>query len=66
VEFRILKRRGKKMKSRLTTLDLRRADFGLLRNLLSRIPWQTVLERRKVQISWWVFSSSEPKNGPSQ
>lgn len=37
---------GKKAK-RITTLDFRRADFGLFRDLLGRVSWKTVLGRRE-------------------
>ncbi|GAB0180275.1 hypothetical protein GRJ2_000492800 [Grus japonensis] len=37
VEFRIL-RAVRRAHSKLTTLDFRRADFGLFRDLLGRIP----------------------------
>ena len=29
---------------KLTTLDLRREDFGLFRDMLSRVPWDKALE----------------------
>ncbi|GAB0204060.1 protein Hook 3-like [Grus japonensis] len=48
VEFRIL-RAGRRVKSKLTTLDFRRADFGLFRDLLGRVPWDKALEGREVQ-----------------
>lgn len=48
VEFRILKGGGK-AKTKITAVDLRRADFGIFRDLLRRIPWETVLESRVVQ-----------------
>lgn len=45
VKFRIL--RGQKAaKSRITTLGFRKADLGLFRDLVGRIPWEIVLERR--------------------
>ncbi|GAB0180961.1 nucleoside diphosphate kinase 6 [Grus japonensis] len=37
VEFKIL-RTVRREHSKLTTLDLRRADFGVFRNLLGRVP----------------------------
>jgi len=43
VEFRTL-RAGRRVKSRLTTLDFRRADFGLFKYLLRRVPWDKALE----------------------
>ncbi|GAB0203482.1 hypothetical protein GRJ2_002813800 [Grus japonensis] len=54
VEFRIL-RAARKAHSKLTTLDFRRADFGLFRDLLGRIPWDKALEGRGAQDSWLVF-----------
>ncbi|GAB0202575.1 mitochondrial enolase superfamily member 1 [Grus japonensis] len=54
VEFRIL-RAARRVCSKLTTLDLRRADFGLFRDLLGRIPWDKALEGRGAQDSWLIF-----------
>ncbi|GAB0177853.1 hypothetical protein GRJ2_000250600 [Grus japonensis] len=54
VEFRIL-RAAKKVHSKLTTLDFRRAGFGLFRDLLGRKPWDKVLEGRGPQDSWLIF-----------
>ncbi|PKU33403.1 rna-directed dna polymerase from mobile element jockey-like [Limosa lapponica baueri] len=45
VELRIL-RGGNKANGRITTPNFRRADFSLCRDLLGRIPWETVLESR--------------------
>ncbi|GAB0175730.1 hypothetical protein GRJ2_000038200 [Grus japonensis] len=45
VEFRILRGRSRAI-SRITTLDFRRATFGLFKDLLGRIPWIKVLEGR--------------------
>lgn len=46
-ELRIL-REGSKANSRMTTLKVRRTDFDLFRNLLRKIPWNTILKRRGV------------------
>ncbi|GAB0209035.1 mitochondrial enolase superfamily member 1 [Grus japonensis] len=54
VEFRIL-RAARRAHSKLTTLDFRRADFGLFRDLLGRIPWDRALEGRGAQDSWLIF-----------
>ncbi|GAB0204649.1 mitochondrial enolase superfamily member 1 [Grus japonensis] len=54
VEFRIL-RAVRRAHSKLTTLDFRRADFGLFRDLLGRIPWDKALEGRGAQDSWLIF-----------
>ena len=54
VEFKIL-RALRRAHSKLTTLDLRRADFGLFRDLLGRVPWDKALEGRGAQESWVIF-----------
>ncbi|GAB0176277.1 hypothetical protein GRJ2_000092900 [Grus japonensis] len=53
VEFRIL-RAARKVHSKLTTLDFRRADFGLFRDPLGRIPWDKALQGRGAQDSWLI------------
>jgi len=45
VEFRIL-RGGSRAISRIKTLDLRRANFGLFRGLLGEIPWARAFKGR--------------------
>ncbi|KFV00164.1 hypothetical protein N340_13736, partial [Tauraco erythrolophus] len=37
------------------TLDFRRADFGLLRDLLGRVSWDKALEGGGAQESWIIF-----------
>jgi len=54
VEFKIL-RVARGVRSKLPTLDFRRADFGLIEDLLGRIPWDKALEGRGAQESWSVF-----------
>jgi len=54
VEFRILCG-GSRAISRIKTLDLRRADFGLFNELLGGIPWAWALEGRGVQECWSQF-----------
>ncbi|GAB0179197.1 hypothetical protein GRJ2_000385000 [Grus japonensis] len=54
VKFKIL-RAARRARSKLTTLDFRRADFGLFRDLLGRVPWDKALEGRWAQDSWLVF-----------
>ncbi|GAB0186773.1 hypothetical protein GRJ2_001142600 [Grus japonensis] len=51
VESKIL-RAARRAHSKLTTLDFRRADFGLFRDLLGRLPWDKALEGRGAQESW--------------
>ncbi|GAB0193305.1 hypothetical protein GRJ2_001795800 [Grus japonensis] len=43
VEFKVL-RAVRRVHSKLTALDFRRADFGLSRDLLGRMPWDKALE----------------------
>ncbi|GAB0207984.1 hypothetical protein GRJ2_003264100 [Grus japonensis] len=54
VEIKIL-RAARRALSKLPTLDFRRADFGLFRDLLGRIPWDKALEGRGAQDSWLIF-----------
>ncbi|GAB0203845.1 hypothetical protein GRJ2_002850100 [Grus japonensis] len=54
VEFKIL-RAARRVRSKLTALDFRRADFGLFRDLLGRIPWDKALAGRGAQDSWLIF-----------
>ena len=54
VEFEIL-RVSKRVCSKFATLDFRRADFELLRELLGRVTWKKALEGRGAQESWLVF-----------
>ncbi|GAB0181505.1 hypothetical protein GRJ2_000615800 [Grus japonensis] len=54
VELKILKA-ARRAESKLTTLNFRRADFDLFRDLLGRVPWDKALEGRGAQESWLVF-----------
>ncbi|GAB0179892.1 hypothetical protein GRJ2_000454500 [Grus japonensis] len=54
VEFGIL-RAARRAHSKLTALAFRRADFGLFRDLLGRIPWDKALEGRGAQDIWLIF-----------
>ncbi|GAB0205822.1 mitochondrial enolase superfamily member 1 [Grus japonensis] len=54
VEFKIL-RAARRAHSKLLALDFSRADFGLFRNLLGRVPWDKALKGRGAQDSWLVF-----------
>jgi len=35
--------------SKTTTMDFQRADFGLFRTLVERVPWERVLKGKGVQ-----------------
>lgn len=54
MEFEILKA-PRKAHRKLTTLDFRRADFGLHRDLVCRVSWDKALEGRGAQESWLIF-----------
>ncbi|KAK4821662.1 LOW QUALITY PROTEIN: hypothetical protein QYF61_027130 [Mycteria americana] len=40
---------------RTATLDFQRADFGLFRRLVDRVPWEAVLKGKGVQEGWTFF-----------
>jgi len=54
VEFKFLTA-VRRAHSKFTTLDFKRADFGLFRDPLSRVPWDKMLEGRGAQESWLIF-----------
>ena len=54
VELKIL-RAVRGAHSKLTTLDFRRADFGLFRDLIGRVPWDKALKGRVARESWLIF-----------
>ena len=54
VEFRIL-HGGSKVMSRIKTLEFRRVNFDLFKELLGRILWVRALESRGVQESCLLF-----------
>ncbi|RMC21953.1 hypothetical protein DUI87_02824 [Hirundo rustica rustica] len=43
--------------NKISTLDFRRADFGLFKRLIQRVPWETVLENKGVQERWVCFKT---------
>ncbi|RMB99816.1 hypothetical protein DUI87_23593 [Hirundo rustica rustica] len=43
--------------NKISTLDFRRADFGLFKRLTQRVPWETVLENKGVQERWVCFKT---------
>lgn len=52
--FKIL-RLSKRVPNKLATLDFRRADFELFRELFGRVTWEKAMERRGAQESPLVF-----------
>jgi len=49
---------GSRAKSRATAMDFRKGDIKLFRDLLGRIPWDLILERRKIQVSQLIFKDN--------
>ncbi|RMC21758.1 hypothetical protein DUI87_02627 [Hirundo rustica rustica] len=43
--------------NKISTLDFQRADFGLFKRLIQRVPWETVLENKGVQERWVCFKT---------
>ncbi|KAM9591475.1 uncharacterized protein ACIBXB_006271 [Morphnus guianensis] len=54
VEFSILGE-ARKVVSKTTTMDFWRANFGLFKALVERVPWETVLKGKGVQEGWTFF-----------
>ena len=54
IEFSVLGEVRKGV-SKTTTLNFRRADFGLFRSLVNRVPWEAVLKGKGVQEGWMLF-----------
>lgn len=57
VEFKILGGMSNR-NSKITTLDFPRADFGLFRDLLGRIPCETALEGKEAQENWLIIKDN--------
>lgn len=53
-EFQIIDSRIKTA-SRTLTVDMRRADFGLLKELASKVPWELALQGIGVHECWFTF-----------
>ncbi|XP_052628596.1 uncharacterized protein LOC128134646 [Harpia harpyja] len=56
VEFQIIGDR-RKTASKTSTLDMGRADFRLLRGLVSKVPWESAFEGIGVHECWSLFKS---------
>jgi len=54
IEFSILGE-VRRVVSQTTTMDFQRADFGLFRTLVERLPWERVLKGKEVQEGWTLF-----------
>ena len=60
IEFSILGEVRKGV-SKTTTLNFRRADFGLFRSLVNGVPWEAVLKGKGVQEGWMLFKKEVSK-----
>jgi len=54
VEFTVLRNMGK-ARSIVRTLNFRKANFKLYKELVSRTHWETVLRNRGAEQSWQIF-----------
>jgi len=54
IDFSIL-REVRREVSRTSTLDFHRAEFGLFRNLVDRVPWEVVLKGKGLQEGWTLL-----------
>jgi len=54
VEFTVLRDVGK-VRSIFRTLNFRKANFQLFKELVSRTPWEMVLRDRGAEQSWKIF-----------
>ena len=57
VEFQIIGDDRRKTASKTSTLDMGRADFGLLKELVSKVPWESAFEGTGVHECWSLFKS---------
>ena len=56
VELKV--QRGVNKINKITILDFRRANLGLFRDLLGKIPWETALESKGAQGSWVILKNN--------
>ncbi|RMC08902.1 hypothetical protein DUI87_13896 [Hirundo rustica rustica] len=56
IEFSIIGEKRRNI-NKISTLDFWRADFGLFKRLIQRVPWETVLENKRVQERWVCFKT---------
>jgi len=55
VEFAVLR---DQMKSKVRTLNFRKAKFQLLKELVSRTPWETSVRDKEAEQSWQTFKNA--------
>jgi len=57
VEFAGLRDKGQ-AKSKVRTLNFRKASFQLFKELVSRTPWETALRDKGAEQSWQIFKDA--------
>ena len=57
VEFTVLRDMGQ-AKSKVRTLNFRKAKFQLFKELVTRTPWETVLRDKGAEQSWQIFKDA--------
>jgi len=48
----------RQVKSKIRMLNFRKADFQLFRELVNKIPWETVLTGKGAEQSWQIFKEA--------
>ena len=57
VEFAVLRDMGQ-AKSKVRTLNFRKANFQLFKELVNRTPWETALRDKGAEQSWQIFKDT--------
>ena len=57
VEFAVLRDMGQ-AKSKVRTLNFRKANFQLFKELVNRTPWETALRDKGAEQSWQIFKDA--------
>lgn len=57
-----LERQVREIKSKITSLDFGKADFGLCTDSLGRLKWKTALEGKGAQDSWFNIQRRPPQS----
>ena len=57
VEFAVLRDMGK-AKSKVRTLNFRKANFHLFQELVNRTPWETALRDKGAEQNWQIFKDA--------
>ena len=57
IEFTIL-RKGRRENSKIETMDFRKVDFGKVRELIGKVPWESRLRGKTTKESWQFFKGT--------